>query len=121
MSQEYFKRTSCASIYSPNYLWSKWADLEVADARNAKKRAANKAALAYSAEAMPNGLDDPDRAAEINLLKVDIDNYVQRFFASAVTKGITDEEWAEHLENCKKLRVDEYVALWQAYYTEKKQ
>ena len=121
MSQAYFKRTVCGSIYSPNYLWSKWADLEVADERNAKKRAGNKAALEVCVEAMPNGLDDPERAAEINLLKVDIDSYVQRFFASAVTKGITDEEWAAHLENCKKLRVDEYVSLWQEYYTSKKQ
>lgn len=120
MSQEYFKRTSCGSIYSPNYLWSKWANYEVADMRNAKKRAANQAAMPYCAEAMPNGLDDPDRANEINLLKVDIDNYVERFFATSVVDGITEEQWEEHLVNCQKLRVEEYVALWQEYYTEKK-
>ncbi len=119
MSQEYFKRTICPSIYSPNYIWSKWSKMEVADARNAKKRAGNAEYLKYAADAMPLGMDDPDRANARNLLFTDIDNYVKKFFATVVVDGITEEQWQEHLKNCEKLRVAEYVRLWQEYYDEK--
>lgn len=120
MSQEFFKRTVCPSIYGPNYLWSKWTKLEIPDGRNAKKRAGNAMALEFAAESMPYGLDDPNRASAISMLFVDIDSYVQKFFATSVVDGITQAQWDEHLANCKKLRVPEYVALWQEYYNDKK-
>lgn len=116
----YFKRTICGSVNSPNFLWKKYAELEVADARNAKKREAADRILPYCVTVMPKGLYDPDKTAQRNLLYTDIDNYMSKFIATSVVNGLTEDEWQAHLENCKKLKVEEYTALWQEYYDSKK-
>ena len=116
-SQEQFKRTVCGSVQSPMYLWSKWTGIEVPDARNALKRVGNNLCMPFAVEPMPNGLDDPEKANARNLLFTDIDNYMKKFKATAVVDGITDAQWATHLATLDKLKVDQYVSLWQEYYT----
>ena len=116
----YFKRTICGSVNSPNYIWKKYADLEVADPRNAKKREAADRILPYCVTMMPKGLYDPEKTAARNLLLTDIDNYMSKFVATSVVNGLTEAQWNEHLENCKRLRTEEYVAMWQEYFDSKK-
>ncbi len=116
----YFKRTICGSVNSPNYIWKKYADLEVADPRNAKKREAAERILPYCVTMMPKGLYDPEKTAARNLLLTDIDNYMSKFVATSVVNGLTEAQWNEHLENCKRLRTEEYVAMWQEYFDSKK-
>ncbi len=116
----YFKRTICGSVNSPNFIWKKYAELEVADERNAKKREAAQRILPYCVTVMPKGLYDSDKTAQRNLLYTDIDNYMSKFVATSVVNGLSEAEWQAHLENCKKLKVDEYTALWQEYYDSKK-
>ncbi len=116
----YFKRTICGSVNSPNYIWKKYADLEVADPRNAKKREAAERILPYCVTMMPKGLYDPEKTAARNLLLTDIDNYMSKFVATSVVNGLAEAQWNEHLENCKRLRTEEYVAMWQEYFDSKK-
>lgn len=119
MSLTYFKYTAAGGDYSPMYLWSKYTDVEQLDARNAKKLEGINRCMPYSVIVMPAGVDDPDRAVEREQLFVDIDNYMQKFRANAVKDGLTEEDWAKHLEQLKKLDVERYVELWQEYFTEK--
>ena len=117
----YFKRTICGSVNSPCFIGSRLADLEDADARNAKKREAGKRISEnYCVTMMPKGLYDPEKTEQRNLLYADIDNYMKKFIATSVVEGLTEEQYQEHLENCKNLRVDEYTALWQEYFDSKK-
>ena len=116
----YLKFTVAGSDSSPMYQWSKYSDLEIPDARNAKKRAAIADCLPYCVSVMPNGVENPERANARNILFVDIDNYMKKFKATAIVDGIDDAAWQEHLKTCERLRVDEYTALWQEYYDSKK-
>jgi len=116
----FFKRTIAPSIYSPNFLWKKYAEKEVADPRNAKKREAAQRILPYAVHMMPRALYDPEKVTARNLLFTDIDNYMKKFFANGVVNGVTDAQWEEHLATCKKLKTDEYTAMWQEYYDAKK-
>ena len=114
----FFKRTICGSVNSPNCIWSKYASKEVPDERNKKKRDAAQRMLKYCAEPMPQGLYDPEKVTARNLLYTDIDNYMQKFFATSVVNGIDEKQWQQHLENCKKLKTEEYTKMWQEYYTD---
>jgi putative aldouronate transport system substrate-binding protein len=116
MTMTQFKRTVAGSVFSPMYLWSKWANLEVPDARNAKKRAANEKYLKHAVTTMPYGLYDPKKVNDRNALFVDIDNYMKKFKASSIVNGINDAQWQEHLRRCKQLKTDAYTALWQEYF-----
>ena len=119
MSLTYFKFTAAGGDYSPMYLWSKYADVEQLDARNTKKLEGITRCMPYSVDVMPAGVDDPERASERAQLLVDIENYMQKFRASAVKDGLTEEAWNKHLTELKKMDVARYVELWQEYYTEK--
>ncbi len=116
----YFKRTVCGSVNSPNFLWSKYAALEVADERNAKKREAADRILPYCVTMMPNGLWETEPSARKAMLYTDIDSYMQKFIATSVVDGLNEEQWQEHLSNCEKLKVEEYRQLWQDYFDSKK-
>jgi putative aldouronate transport system substrate-binding protein len=115
-----FERTVAVGPPSIAYLWSKYDSMRQNEPRVEKKMAANDMYLKYAIKPLPNGLDDPERVSQRNLLFVDIDNYMRKFKANAVVQGITDAEWEKHLETCKQLKVDEYVSLWQQYYDNKK-
>lgn len=119
MSLTYFKFTAAGGDYSPMYLWSKYTDLEQLDARNAKKLEGITRCMPYSVIVMPAGVDSPERAVERDRIFVDIDNYMQKFRATAVKDGLDEDAWQEHLETLDKLNVDRYVELWQEYFTEK--
>ena len=116
----FFKRTICGSIYSPNFIWSKYAEKEIADARNAKKREAAQRIKPFCVEVMPKALYDPDVVTQRELLYTDIDNYMKKFIATSVVNGLSEAEWQSHLDNCKKMNVEEYTALWQQYFTDVK-
>jgi ABC-type sugar transport system, periplasmic component len=114
----FFKRTICGSVNSPNAIWSKYASQEVPDARNKKKRDAAQKILPLCVDPMPKGLYDPEKVTARNLLFTDIDNYMKKFFATSVVNGVTDQQWQQHLDNCKKLKTDEYTKMWQEYFTD---
>ena len=112
----FFKRTIAPSIYGPNFIWSKYAEKEIADPRNAKKREAAQNMLQYCAETMPKAMYDPELEASRNLLFTDIDNYMKQFIATSVVNGLTDAQWEDHMKNCEKLRTEEYRSVWQDCY-----
>ncbi len=116
MNLTQFKRTVCGSLFSPMYMWSKWANMEVPDDRNRKKRVANDKVLPSAVHVMPRGVYDSKKVSARNALFTDIDNYMQKFLATSVVNGINDAQWKEHLNKCKQLRTAEYTAMWQEYY-----
>lgn len=61
-------------------------------------------------------LQSAETTKEVTLLFADIDTYMKSFVATSVSSGITDAQWEEHLAQLQKLRVDEYVALYQQMY-----
>ncbi|HEY8500934.1 MAG TPA: hypothetical protein VIL89_09970 [Clostridia bacterium] len=67
-------------------------------------------------EYIPLGQDDPDVTQERNIMYTEINTYMSNFIAESIIKGIDEGKWATHLENCKKLNVDQFVADYQAYY-----
>ncbi|CAM3886740.1 ABC transporter, solute-binding protein [Paenibacillus lactis] len=60
--------------------------------------------------------EDAEKLAEINLDLNGKNGYYASTYAKFVMNGFTDEDWNNHLEQLKKLRVDEYKALYQKYY-----
>ncbi len=61
-------------------------------------------------------LQSADVTKEITLLFADIDTYMKSFVAESVTNGIDDAKWQEHLNQLQKLKVDDYVAIYQGMY-----
>ena len=41
---------------------------------------------------------------------------MKSFVAESVTNGIDDAKWQEHLNQLQKLKVDDYVAIYQGMY-----
>ena len=61
-------------------------------------------------------LQSAEVQSQITLLFADIDTYIKYFVAESVTNGIDEAKWQEHLTQLEKLRIDEYVALYQDMY-----
>jgi putative aldouronate transport system substrate-binding protein len=120
MSSNEYERTITVGGYAPAYLWIKFDSLRIQEERVLKRIAANEMYLDYAVNYLPNGIEDPDLAADRSLLFVDIDNYMRKFKANAVVSGIDDAGWQAHLAALEQLRVDEYINLWQRYYDVKK-
>ncbi|MBO2945496.1 extracellular solute-binding protein [Paenibacillus sp. F411] len=60
--------------------------------------------------------EDGEKLAAINLDLNGRNGYHASTFAKFVMNGFSDADWDKHLAQLKKLRVDEYVALYQKYY-----
>ncbi|QCT00962.1 extracellular solute-binding protein, family 1 [Paenibacillus algicola] len=60
--------------------------------------------------------EDGETLAAINLDLNGKNGYYASTFAKFVMNGFSDADWDKHLAQLKKLRVDEYVALYQKYY-----
>jgi len=54
-----------------------------------------------------------DDTYEINLILADIQTAVQEFVSKSITEGVTDESWNAFMDICGKLRVDEYISIYQ--------
>ncbi len=67
-------------------------------------------------ETFPQGSDTAEATATRAEMFAEIDPYIQSFTIEAIMSGIDDTKWNTHLEKCKKLRVDEYVAGFQSLY-----
>jgi putative aldouronate transport system substrate-binding protein len=67
-------------------------------------------------EWIPAGIWKPDNQKKVQILFADIDNYMQGFIANAALDGISEDQWENHLNQCEKLRIDEYVELYQDFY-----
>lgn len=65
---------------------------------------------------IPRGQHEGNDAQEINILLTEIKSYIDNFVAVAVLEGIDDAKWNNHLRDCSRLGVDNYVALIQKYY-----
>ncbi|GHU88363.1 hypothetical protein FACS189476_05330 [Spirochaetia bacterium] len=51
-----------------------------------------------------------------DLLKAEIDTFSKEALTNFITKGVTDTSWNTFLANLQNLRVNEYIALYQAAY-----
>ncbi len=67
-------------------------------------------------EWIPAGIWEPEAQKKMQILFADIDNYMQSFIANSALNGISEDQWANHLKQCEKLRIGEYVELYQDYY-----
>jgi ABC-type glycerol-3-phosphate transport system substrate-binding protein len=67
-------------------------------------------------EYIPRGQNDPSEVQEINILLTEIKSYIDNFNAQAVLNGIDEAGWNAHLANSKRIGIDKYVSLLQAYY-----
>ena len=119
-SLSYMKFTVAGGDRSPMYQWSKYSKMEIPDARNKKKLAGIDLCLPYAVTVMPNGVENPERMNQRNLLFVDINNYMKKFMATSIVDGIDEAGWQNHLKTCEQLKVNEYTNLWQQYFDMKK-
>jgi putative aldouronate transport system substrate-binding protein len=71
--------------------------------------------IPYAQIAFPKGFDDPTRADERRILTLDIDTYMRRFVSNSIMNGLTDAQWAAHLNTLQSLKVDRYVQLCQQF------
>lgn len=77
--------------------------------------------LPFLPKAIPIGLETADVVQERSIWFTDIDTYVKTFVATSVMKGITDDQWNEHLRICQqRLPVAKYVASYQDHYDKTK-
>ncbi|WP_214625739.1 extracellular solute-binding protein [Paenibacillus agaridevorans] len=60
--------------------------------------------------------EDGEKLAAINLDLNGKNGYYASTFAKFVMNGFTQADWDNHLAQLKKLKADEYVALYQKYY-----
>ena len=47
---------------------------------------------------------------------VEIKSYLETFFSDAVINGINESKWEQHLNNLKKLGIDEFISDYQTLY-----
>ena len=47
---------------------------------------------------------------------VEIKSYLETFFSDAVINGINESKWDQHLNNLKKLGIDEFISDYQVLY-----
>ena len=118
-SSSQVRRTLGVGPTCPMYAYSRWRGPQAekyAD-RITAKVAANELYLKHTpVENMPAGYGDIEETAERNLLLIDIDQYLDPFFADAVVNGITEEAWQQHLKVLDTLSIDEYIGYWQTFY-----
>lgn len=55
----------------------------------------------------------PDEAYETGLILPDVQTTVKEFVSKSITDGVTDESWNAFMDNCSKLRIDEYLTIYQ--------
>lgn len=64
----------------------------------------------------PRVYEEPEVIEQRALIEAELVPYLQNFIAKSIVNGITDADWKAHLETLKKLKMDEYVASYQAKY-----
>lgn len=57
-----------------------------------------------------------EESKEIALLLTDLNTYIEAFVADAVTKGLNDQKWEQHLKDCEKLKYKKVVEYYQKQY-----
>lgn len=67
-------------------------------------------------EYIPRGQNDPADVQEINILLTEIKSYMDNFLAQSVLNGVDETKWNNHLRDCSRMGMDEYVELLQKYY-----
>ena len=70
----------------------------------------------YYNEMFPLGEMSAEDSIKRAEMRVEIDTYVESFFAESVINGIDEGKWAKHLDTLKALHIDEYMADYQALY-----
>jgi putative aldouronate transport system substrate-binding protein len=54
--------------------------------------------------------------ARRDLLQADINTFATEALTAFVSRGVTDASWNTYMANLQNLRIDEYIALYQAAY-----
>jgi hypothetical protein len=72
------------------------------------------------AKVLPMGLEEASVLQERAVLFTDIDTYVKNFVATSIMQGITDAQWANHLQNTGRLNIPRYIQSYQALYDRSK-
>jgi putative aldouronate transport system substrate-binding protein len=70
---------------------------------------------AYS-ECFPLGNDSLESIQSRAEMFAEIDIYIQNFIVKSVIEGINQAKWKEHLELCRKLNIEKFIADYQAFY-----
>lgn len=116
-TQQEFRNAESFSGQSPT-LWRKeYAENAVYD-ENAKYDYKLNSVIEqqqYGVQSLPVGSATAENSDRRKILIADIDNYLEKFIADSIINGIDDAKWSEHLENLKKLKVDEYTSLCQEF------
>lgn len=72
-------------------------------------------AMPLGVTGLPAGTADSANSQRRAILKVDIDNYLEKFVADSIINGIDEKKWSKHQETLKALKAEEYRALCQEY------
>lgn len=70
----------------------------------------------YYTEMFPLGEMSYELTARREEIRTELFKYTETFFAESVINGIDEAKWEQHLENLKRLDVDEFVAGYQEEY-----
>lgn len=86
--------------------------------RNIWKRETIMDSKQFGAASLPIGMADPENTDRRAVLKVDIDNYLNKFVSDSVINGIDQAKWDAHLKTLESLKADEYTKLCQDFADE---
>lgn len=70
----------------------------------------------YYKEMFPFGQMSVDDSLKRSEQFVEIKSYLETFFSDAVINGINESKWDQHLNNLKKLGIDEFISDYQVLY-----
>jgi len=76
----------------------------------------NKYSPYFVNELIPYGADSMEVTQNRAIMFTEIDTYMQNFMAESILKGIDEAKWSTHLENLKKLNIDQFVSDYQNFY-----
>ena len=70
----------------------------------------------YYDEMFPYGEMSLEMTLRRNEIRTELVKYAESFFSDSVINGIDEGKWEQHLEDLKKLEIEEYVQGYQEEY-----
>ncbi|MCL2832529.1 MAG: extracellular solute-binding protein [Treponema sp.] len=121
MAYAVWRHSFAPATVSPILFRSEWVGPDAQYFSAERDQIKNAAVLSYlpylEKETVGSLFLSADDATTRNLIWVELNNYLIRFFAQSIMNGIDDAGWNAHLATLKTLRADEYVAIINKYFT----
>lgn len=119
MSQDEFRHNNTPGAHSFHMITASYLENVVASSGIAEKQSYDKVYEETKTNSMlPPFFVSPDDASEAAMIAADIGPYIKEMTSKWLMTGGIEEEWDEFIEQLNKMRVQDYIAIYQTRYDE---